>query len=102
MIAHQVAGKATRDALFLSNFGVTSLPSIMIASSLLTIVVILGASVVMRRLGPARLVWHACLVSAGLHLFERALLTSRAENWAAVALYLHLAVAPVIISGFWS
>ena len=34
MIAQQVAGKATRDALFLSNFDVTNLPKVMIASAI--------------------------------------------------------------------
>ncbi|UCC55265.1 MAG: hypothetical protein JSU75_07745, partial [Gammaproteobacteria bacterium] len=34
MIAQQVAGKATRDALFLSNFDVTNLPKIVIAAAI--------------------------------------------------------------------
>ena len=33
MIAFQVGGKATRDALFLSNFPVTALPGMLIASA---------------------------------------------------------------------
>ena len=34
MIAQQVAGKATRDALFLSNFDVTNLPKVVIAAAI--------------------------------------------------------------------
>ena len=37
MIAFQVGGKATRDALFLSNFPVTALPGVLIASAALAI-----------------------------------------------------------------
>jgi ATP:ADP antiporter, AAA family len=38
MIAHQVAGKAARDALFLTNFDVHSLPPVMAVSAVLSLV----------------------------------------------------------------
>lgn len=53
MIAQQVAGKATRDALFLSNFPVSSLPVMLIAAAMTSILVVLIASRVMARYGPA-------------------------------------------------
>ena len=44
LIAQQVAGKATRDALFLSTFHVSSLPLVMIASALVSALAVLGFS----------------------------------------------------------
>ena len=46
LMAGQVAAKATRDALFLSQFGVKALPIVVIAAALVSII----ASVVMARL----------------------------------------------------
>ena len=37
LMASQIAGKATRDAFFLSQFSVTALPLMVIAASLLSI-----------------------------------------------------------------
>src|SRR5512144_28739 len=52
MIAQQVAGKATRDALFLSNFPVTTLPRIVIASAVLSALIVLAWARLLRRRGP--------------------------------------------------
>ena len=41
MIAHQVAGKATRDGLFLSSFAVTDLPKAVMASAVLSFFAVL-------------------------------------------------------------
>src|SRR2546425_11644467 len=68
MIAHQVAGKAPRDALFLSHFSVPTLPSMLIASALVSIVVVLLFSRGMTAVGPARLVPIAYVSSAALML----------------------------------
>ena len=38
MIAFQVGGKATRDALFLSNFPVTALPGMLVAAAAISII----------------------------------------------------------------
>ena len=102
LVVHQVAGKATRDALFLSVFGVSSLPWMMIGSSLLTIVAIVGASSVMMKRGPTHLLPRACMASAVLHVIERFLFGYGAQNIAGVAVYLHMSIAPVLIVGFWS
>ena len=40
IIATQVAGKAARDALFLTNFDISALPLVLMASALLSIVVV--------------------------------------------------------------
>ena len=63
MIAHQVGGKATRDALFLSNFDVTALPLMLIGASLFSIVVVLAASRAMPAFTPAKLIPRAFAVS---------------------------------------
>ena len=44
MIAQQVAGKATRDAFYLSNFSVTTLPPVMGASAVVSRVAALWLS----------------------------------------------------------
>ena len=56
MVAQQVAGKATRDALFLSSFGVKTLPAMMGVSALASIVVALWLSRMMLRHTPAKVV----------------------------------------------
>lgn len=102
MIAYQVGGKATRDALFLSNYHVTALPAVLVLSSLLSIVVVLLVSRTMSATSPAKLVPPAFGVSGALLLGIWAL-SVRAERAAAVAMYFHVAVlGPVLISGFWS
>ena len=54
MIANQVGGKATRDALFLSTYEVTDLPSMLIAAAVISMVVVLGATRLLTRFGPGR------------------------------------------------
>ena len=51
MITCQVAGKAVRDALFLSAFGIDALPRMIVGASLLTIVAVFFASRALVRLG---------------------------------------------------
>jgi len=102
MIAHQVAAKATRDALFLSAFEVSALPGMFAAAAACALAVGRVSAVAMVRLGPGRLVPIAFLASALLLLGETALYrVSRPAT--AVALYLHVAVlGALLISGFWS
>ena len=68
MIAHQVSGKATRDALFLSTFDVTSLPQMFIGASVFSFVVVLLTSRLLSRFGPVRIVPLA-FGGSGLLLF---------------------------------
>src|SRR5579863_6715790 len=56
MIAQQVAGKATRDAFYLSNFSATTLPPVMGASALVSLFVALWLSRALTRYTPARVV----------------------------------------------
>jgi hypothetical protein len=102
LIAHQVAARAVRDALFLSAFQVRSLPLVMGASA---VVALAGAEALSRALAwrpPSRVVPAAALLSSGLLAFWWALglLFPRA---AAVGVYLHVAAfGGALVSGFWS
>jgi len=102
MIATQVAGKATRDALFFSNFDVTALPEMLVVSSLVGIVVIGSASGFFARWAPSRTVPVAFALSAFFFLIEWSLL-SVSPRVVAVLVYLHIAAfGAILISGFWS
>lgn len=102
MIAQQVAGKAARDALFLSHFEVVQLPKAMIAGALVSLLAVLAMSHLLTRFGPGRAVPAAFLASAALFLVERATLAAT-PGFTAVLLYLHMsAFGAIVISGFWS
>ena len=102
MIAQQVAGKATRDALFLSSFSVTDLPTMIIVSALVSALLVVGVSRAMTKIGPGRFVPAVYAVSVALLLAEWWLLSWRPKP-AAVVVYLHIAVlGPILVSGFWS
>jgi hypothetical protein len=102
LVAHQVAAKAVRDTLFLTQFDVTRLPRLVVAASLLSIVTVLAASRALARGGPERLLPAACCLSAALQLAFAAL-NPTAPRFVAVAMYLHVAVfGAILISWFWS
>jgi AAA family ATP:ADP antiporter len=102
MIAQQVAGKATRDALFLSNFDVTNLPKVMIASAIASMAGVLIMSRLLSRFSPFALVPVVFGASAILFIGEWLLLGFH-PRVASVVLYLHMAVfGAILISGFWS
>ncbi|MFN0152546.1 MAG: hypothetical protein ACKVU1_17730, partial [bacterium] len=102
MIAQQVAGKATRDTLFLSNFNVSALPFMLIGAAAVSLVVIFVASRGLSLHSPARFVPIAFAASALLQLGEWWLLP-HAPRPTAVLIYLHIAVlGSVLISAFWS
>jgi hypothetical protein len=102
LIANQVAGKSVRDALFLSSFSVASLPPVMMASSLASVVAVILLSRAMRRASPFRVeplaVGLATLLLGGLWL-----LSVGAPRAAALAFFLHMALfGSTLVSGFWS
>jgi hypothetical protein len=102
MIAQQVAGKATRDALFLSNFDVTDLPKMVIAAAFTSMAGVLVMSHLLSRLSPTTLVPAAFGLSAVFFVGEWLLLGYQ-PGMASIALYLHMAVfGAILISGFWS
>jgi hypothetical protein len=98
MIAQQVGGKAARDAFFLSQFDVTSLPTMMVVSALVSIGVVRW---VMGR--AAGWLVPRGFAASGLLLLGEWALAPFQPRIIAVALYLHIAVfGSVLISGFWS
>jgi ATP:ADP antiporter, AAA family len=102
LIAHQVGGKATRDALFLSQFPVSSLAWMVVVASILAIVTGAASARLMSRIPPSRLIPRAFLASAVL-LGLQWTLSNRSNALVAVLLYLQMAaLGSTLISGFWS
>lgn len=102
IIAHQVGGKATRDAIFLSQYDVTQLPRMLIVAALASMLAVLVMSRLLQRFGPWRVVPAAMWLSAALFLLNWSLY-ARQPALAALTLYLQTAVfGAVLISGFWS
>jgi ATP:ADP antiporter, AAA family len=102
IISFQLAGKATRDALFLSTFGVAALPSMVIIAAVLSGTLTILLARVMARSRPARLVPRLFLFSAFLLSAEWGL-ASKAPRATAVLVYLHLtALGAILVSGFWA
>jgi AAA family ATP:ADP antiporter len=101
LTAQLVGGKATRDALFLAQLSVTSLPTMVMVTSVASIALVVASSKAMARLTPSIFVPIAFWASAILFLLEWAL-TSLAPRVAPVLVYLHMsALGPVLASGFW-
>lgn len=99
--AHFVAGKATRDALFLANADVTSLPGIVAATAALSIALVALSSFAIRRIRPEDLFPAAFAFSAAL-LMVNWLLVDRFPVAIAWAVYLQVAgLGPLLGSGFW-
>jgi len=99
--AQFVGGKATRDALFLASLDYTALPTMVMATSIVSILLVAANSRASRRIQPAVLVPVCFAASAVLFLVEW-MLTERARGLAAVLVYLHISgVGPLLGSGFW-
>ena len=102
MIAYQVAAKATRDAFFLSNFPVTALPAMMIATPVLATALAYVFTRALSAWGPERVIPVAFAGSAALLLMEWGI-SFPLRRQAAVLVYLHYGcLGALLISGFWS
>ncbi|HKT59598.1 MAG TPA: hypothetical protein VJQ46_06080 [Gemmatimonadales bacterium] len=103
VVSFDMAGRATRDALFLSSFGPTRLPTMVFLGSALALGVgVLAARLMARTAVPARLLARAMLGSAMLLLVEW-LLAPRFGEAVAVLVYLHFTGSSgLFISGFWT
>ena len=102
MMAYQVASRATRDALFLSNFAPPTLPAMVAVASALSIAAAFGSGRVLSAREPGDAIPAAFAVSGAMMLGEW-LVALRWPAAAAVAVYLHVAaIGPVLLSGFWS
>lgn len=99
--AQFIAGKAARDAIYLANLDVTTLPVMVIVTSLFSIVLVTANARLLRGIPPATFVPWAFGVS-GLLLAVEWVLTHTAPRVAAPLVYLHVSgLGPMLSSGFW-
>ncbi len=102
MISYQVGAKAVRDAFFLTQFEVTSLPYMVMVAALLSIVAVLGAARAMSRFTPARVVPASFAASAVLHVLIWFYSDSHPRAAAVFVYLLSIGVGSILTSGFWS
>jgi hypothetical protein len=96
-----VASKAARDAIFLANFEAASLPAMVIASAIFSIVLVAASNRMLRGISPASWVPAVFFGMAVLVLADWALAVF-APGLAARLLYLVVSGAgPLLGSGFW-
>ena len=99
--AQFVGGKATRDALYLANLDVTSLPMMIVVTAIFSIAMVAIASKLLRAVSPATFVPLAFASSAVLLLIGWGL-TYAAPRAGAVFVYLKISgIGPLLGSGFW-
>ncbi|MDX2266746.1 MAG: hypothetical protein NW208_01490 [Bryobacter sp.] len=102
LLAHQLAGKAARDGLFLSRFEAGDLPKVVVLAALVAVVLGLGFARLLSRYGPQHLVPFGMLASGLLHGLEY-LALSWAPDLTVYVIYLHIVgFGAVMLSGFWS
>lgn len=102
MLAHQVAGKAARDGLFLSRYDATALPKMVLAAAAVAVLFGWLFGVLLKRYSPQRVVPGALLLSAALQMAEWSLL-ERSPEVVVVWVYLHIVgFGAILLSGFWS
>ncbi|MPZ16956.1 MAG: hypothetical protein GEV06_03410 [Luteitalea sp.] len=102
LIVQQVAGRALRDALFLSAYSVASLPGMMVASALVSVCGALAFASAGARRSPAGVLSAVLTLSALLFAAEWYLAADN-PRLVAAAVYVQLALlGPGIISSFWS
>ena len=102
VMAFQVAGKAARDALFLSSYRPSQLPPMIMAGALSAITLGLINARLLSIFAPRQLVPWLLIASGGLHVVEW-LTYHQAPGPTAIAVYIHVvALGAIITSGFWS
>jgi hypothetical protein len=102
LIAHLVAAKAARDALFLTCFDVALLPRMLMSGAAVSLAAAFVAAQVMNRKSPAALLVGALVTSAVLYGIECVLL-ARFAPVVAVMLYLHVAAfGATLVAALWS
>src|ERR671919_2725700 len=99
--AQFIAGKATRDALYLASLDVTSLPAMVMATAVVSMGLVAVTSKGLRQVSPGMFVPAAFVVSAAMLLLEW-LLLPWAPRAAAILVYLQVSGGgPLLGSGFW-
>ena len=99
--AQFIAGKATRDALYLANLDVTTLPTIVIGTAVVSILLVMASSRGLQKVSPATFVPLAFAIS-GILLFASWALTFSMPVLAARLVYLQISgLGPMLGSSFW-
>jgi hypothetical protein len=99
--AQFIAGKATRDALFLASMDVTALPAMVMATAAFSIALVALSSRILRYVTPDTFVPAAFVLNAVL-LMVAWIATPVAPSWSAQAVYLQVSgLGPMLGSGFW-
>lgn len=102
MVGHLQGGKTVRDALFLSNFDVTDLPKMMIATAACAAFAIIAFSRMLVRFGPARITPPLYIIS-GIFSVGQWMGMALWPHVVTIVLYLHVSVLDsLLISGFYS
>jgi ATP:ADP antiporter, AAA family len=102
VIAHLVAAKAARDALFLAGFDVALLPRMMMLGALVSLGTALVTARVMERMAPAKLLLGTLAVNAVLYVVELTLMDALPRP-VAIGLYIHVsAFGSTLIAALWS
>lgn len=99
--AQFVAGKATRDALYLANLDITTLPVMVMVTSAVSIALVFFSSKALTRVSPATFV-PLLFVASGLLLLVGWWLAVVAPHIGAPFIYLQVSgIGPMLGSGFW-
>jgi len=101
VIAQHVAASAARDAFFLTNHPVSSLPAAVVVSSILSVAVLPFFARMMAQFGPA--VVSPLAGTSALLLIVEWVLSHQRPELAAAAVFVHTTViGSALVSGFWS
>ncbi|HYJ96349.1 MAG TPA: hypothetical protein VEV86_17075, partial [Vicinamibacterales bacterium] len=99
--AQFIAGKATRDALYLAHLDVTTLPAMVVATAVVSILLVIVSSRSLRAITPGTFVPATFVISAVMLLVSWLLLAT-APRLAAQLVYLQISgLGPMLGSGFW-
>lgn len=102
VIAQQIASKAVRDGLFLTEFEVTALPYAVVGGAAISFVAAIALGRLMSSFSPAIAV-PLIFGANALLFFGEAALASESPRFVAATLYLHTAAfGGAVVSGFWS
>src|SRR5947208_789354 len=95
--AQFVAGKATRDALFLTAMSVTALPTMVIATAACSLVLVAAHTKWVRNVPPSVFV-PACFAASGVLFAAEWMLRATAPRAGAVVVYLHVSGAGPLLA----
>jgi len=102
VIGQLVAARAIRDGFFLSQFPASKLPSMIVSGAILSVIVVLSTTHLLRQIAPARSVPWLFVASAMLFVLEW-LLALYQPGLAAIIVYLHvMSLVALVASGYWS